>query len=80
MKMKFMNDLSQLEPQVQVTLNQDGDQLDLLYNDILVGLFADGEFYLCFFSATSKDMHALQSDGVKFEKYSQHQYQIKINR
>ena len=80
MKMKFVNRLVQPETQVRIQLAQDERHLDLLYNNILVGFFADGELYLCSFSSASENMCALEGEGVKFTKVkSANYYQIKIN-
>ena len=79
-RMKFVDGPIQPETQVRVTLEQDGQQLDLKFNGHLVGFFADGELYLCSFGRANRDMYALENLGVLFETVGDgsNSYKIKV--
>ncbi len=81
--MKFVSHKRDPETQVHVTLERDELHLYVEMNEILVAFFADGVLNLCHFGPASKEMYALEAEGVQFERggaIGDNYYQLKIRR
>lgn len=65
---------------VQVTLKHgSGNDLDLFFDEILVGFFADGKFYTISFLSAHEDKVMLEEKGVHFvQRKTNSSYRIEV--
>ena len=69
-KMIFNNEAMSAIPQVHVRLEltRDSHDLDIMFDEVLIGFFSDGKLWLCNFPEKNASKIRLEAKGVLFEK------------